>query len=154
MFVDGEFFQEQRRFTLRHLKDLGFGRTTMEDTIHEEVRVLINVINEQLTSSPDNIVNFKGIFNLSTLNILWALVAGERFSREDPRLQLLLNVVNHFNTSFKPMTAYIPVPKILIKLFPKLREIIGIRNDIFEPLQNFLRVRPVYNWMNKLITDH
>ena len=141
MFIDGDFFREQRRFTLRHLRDLGFGRTSAEDMIHEEIRELIHVISDQSTSDPDRIVDFKsGIFNRSVLNILWALVGGERFSRDDARLTSLMDMVDFFNRNFKPQSANVAVPAFLLRMFPSLRKIIGLRNDIFEPLQNFIRV--------------
>jgi methyl farnesoate epoxidase/farnesoate epoxidase len=45
--VDGEFWQEQRRFTLRHLRDLGFvGKTSIEDQMMEEISDLISDITE------------------------------------------------------------------------------------------------------------
>ena len=33
----GMFWQEQRRFTLKHLKDLGFGRNKLDAIVQEEV---------------------------------------------------------------------------------------------------------------------
>lgn len=141
MFVDGEFFREQRRFALRHLRDLGFGRTSAEEMIQEEIRELIGLIGEQAASDPDGVVNFKaGIFNRSVLNILWALIGGERFRADDARLGSLLDMVEFFNRSFKPQTASIAMPAFLLRLFPSLWTIMGIRNDIFKPLQDFMRV--------------
>ena len=140
MFIDGEFFSQQRRFALRHLRDFGFGRTSMEDLIHEEIRDLMTEIRERSASDPNNVVDFKGIFNLSVLNVIWALIGGERFNRNDARLTQLLDMVEFFTRSFKPLTAAIPVPAFLLRLFPSLRTIIGIRNDIFQPMQNFIRV--------------
>ena len=57
----GQEWQEQRRFTMKQLKDIGFGKSSMEDLILEEVeklsQLLIKVCNK-------------------TRLILWA---GERF---------------------------------------------------------------------------
>ncbi|XP_057381565.1 methyl farnesoate epoxidase-like [Daphnia carinata] len=140
MFVDGDFFREQRRFALRHLRDLGFGRTSAEEMIHEEIRELIRLLGEQAGSDPEGVVDFQsGTFNRNVLNILWALIGGERFRGDDARLTTLLDMVDFFNRSFKPQTASIAVPAFLLRLFPSLRKILGIRNDIFEPLQNFIR---------------
>lgn len=140
MFVDGDFYREQRRFAVRHLRDLGFGRTSMEDLIHEEIRDLMAEISEQAASSPNNVVDFKGIFNLSILNVLWALIGGERFDRNDTRLAQLLEMVELFARSFKPLTAAISVPGFLLRLFPSLRTLMGLRNDIFQPMHDFIRV--------------
>ena len=39
--TDGQLWKSQRRFTIRHLKDLGFGKTKLEHFIAEEVGDLI-----------------------------------------------------------------------------------------------------------------
>ncbi|XP_046391138.1 methyl farnesoate epoxidase [Ischnura elegans] len=41
MIVDGAFWVEQRRFVLRHLKDFGFGRRTMEELVQVEVAEMV-----------------------------------------------------------------------------------------------------------------
>ncbi|XP_071446807.1 methyl farnesoate epoxidase-like [Hetaerina americana] len=41
MIVDGAFWMEQRRFVLRHLKDFGFGRRTMENLVEVEVSEMV-----------------------------------------------------------------------------------------------------------------
>ncbi len=38
----GDVWKEQRRFTLRHLRDFGFGKASMEDIIIEEFKVLVH----------------------------------------------------------------------------------------------------------------
>lgn len=140
MFVDGDFFREQRRFALRHLRDLGFGRTSAEEMIHEEIRELIRLIGEQAGSDPEGVVHFQsGSFNRNVLNILWALTGGERFKGDDARLTSLLGMVELYNRSFKPQTASIAVPAFLLRLFPSLWKTMGIRNDIFGPLHKFMR---------------
>jgi hypothetical protein len=40
-FTDGPYWVEQRRFTLRHLRDLGFGKKSLEGIILDEAEVLI-----------------------------------------------------------------------------------------------------------------
>lgn len=40
----GQEWQEQRRFTMKQLKDLGFGKSTMEDLILEEVEKLADYL--------------------------------------------------------------------------------------------------------------
>lgn len=140
MFVDGDFSREQRRFTLRHLRDFGFGKTSIEPLIHEEIVDLVESILEQALSNPKNVVNFKGAFAQSTLNVLWTLVGGRRFDRGDSRLTYLLDITDFVNRSFKPFTSSLPVPKFLLRQFPALRKLMGIRNDVFGPLQDFIRV--------------
>ncbi len=70
MFSDGSVWREQRSFTLHTLRNLGFGRKSMEDGILEEAVDLCGHL-ESLEGSP---VDMGTEFNLSTLSVLWRLV--------------------------------------------------------------------------------
>lgn len=39
--TDGDLWKEQRRFTLRHLKDLGFGKSSLEGIMIDEIHDFI-----------------------------------------------------------------------------------------------------------------
>lgn len=137
---DGPEWQEQRRFSLRHLRDLGFGKTSSEGLIREEIDDLMDEI--RLQSGRNQPVDFKGMFNLSLINILWALIGGERFKRDDVRLARLLDIVDSFIHSANFTRANIPFPAIFLRLFPSTtRNFLGLRNDLFTPLQDFIRVK-------------
>ena len=41
VFVDGEFFNEQKKFCLRHLKSFGLGTSLMEERVAMEVSDLM-----------------------------------------------------------------------------------------------------------------
>ena len=47
-FTDGMYWREQRRFTLRHLRDFGFGRRfqDFEIEVGHEMQGLVNMIKE------------------------------------------------------------------------------------------------------------
>ena len=145
MFIDGEMWQEQRRFALRHLRDLGFGRTSSENIIHEEIHDLIEKIKSQAKSN-NGVVDFKGIFPLSMLNVLWSIIGGERFQHDDARLKKLLEAVNLFVRSGNQFRAGIPVPKFLLKIFPFLKRFLGIPVELFVPIQNFIRVFYIFSF--------
>ncbi|KAG8235108.1 hypothetical protein J437_LFUL015535 [Ladona fulva] len=49
MIVDGAFWQEQRRFVLRHLKDFGFGRRTMEELVQVEVAEMAKFLMSEIS---------------------------------------------------------------------------------------------------------
>lgn len=49
IFTDGPYWQELRRFTLRHLRDFGYGRTSMESLIMQEADDLIKEIRSKDT---------------------------------------------------------------------------------------------------------
>ena len=145
-FTDGEFWREQRRFTMRQLRDMGFGKTSIEYQTMEEIRDLIDEIKNQANSNPDNVVDFKGIFVVSVVNILWAIVGGERFRRDDARFKRLLEDIDLFFRVGNPVRANVPIPAFLLRLFPGLRSYFGVQSDMFEPLQKFIKVSAIiYN---------
>jgi len=70
---NGELWQEQRRFALRHLRDLGMGRSSIETHIQKEALEMI----ETLKKSVGKPFDFKQSLNIAITNIVWALVAGK-----------------------------------------------------------------------------
>ena len=138
MFVDGTFWQEQRRFTMRHLRDLGFGKTSIEDQMMDEVRDLIRDIEDSARSDSKGIVDMSNTFQVSVVNILWAIVAGKRYQRNDPKFLQLLDSVNKFfrNGNVVP----IPLPQWLLKKFASLRRLVGFNYEFIEPIVKFIEV--------------
>ncbi|CAG7731399.1 unnamed protein product, partial [Allacma fusca] len=82
ILTTGQEWQDQRRFTLRHLRDFGFGKNYMEGLIEEEVDELLDWLKSQ-GSSPVSL-NFK--FSLAVVNSLWRIITGKRFNQCDPKL--------------------------------------------------------------------
>ena len=84
------------------------------------------------------------MFMIPVLNVLWKIVAGERYDYKDPRMKSLMSMLAFlFETNFqKPDVAWF-MP-FLAKLFPKLeRRIEGlsgkpgdIRHFLIETIQN------------------
>ena len=66
----GSFWQEQRRFTLKHLKDLGFGRQKLDVIIHDEAKDVIEDI--KITSKQGDIL-LDTMFNFPIINIQMGL---------------------------------------------------------------------------------
>ncbi|EFX83937.1 hypothetical protein DAPPUDRAFT_194538 [Daphnia pulex] len=138
LIVDGDFWQEQRRFTLRHLRDLGFGKTSIEDQMMGEISDLILDITGAAKSDPDHIVDFKAIFTVSVFNILWAIIGGKRYQRDDPAFKQLLANVDLFLRGGNIAQVVIPVPAFLVRLFPSLPSRLGVKDELFVPIQQFI----------------
>lgn len=73
---DGPGWKERRRFTLHHLRNLGFGKSSMESIVMEEIEKLSDHLKDNL----DKDVKFDYFFVFSFLNIAWSIVGGEFFS--------------------------------------------------------------------------
>ena len=74
MFNDGDEWKVQRRFTLKTLKDFGFGKASLESLLLDEA----NRINDHLKLGAGKPFQVQNFFNIVILNILWKIVAGER----------------------------------------------------------------------------
>lgn len=90
VFSDGKHWEKQRKFSLQKLKNFGMGRTEMETKIEEESRELVGLFKTKC-SQPILIHN---TFDISAINVLWAMMAGERFTLEDSRLTKLFNIIH------------------------------------------------------------
>ena len=74
MFANGQEWQEQRRFTLRNLRDFGFGKTSMENLIQEEIEKCMEVLGGEVGKTTQ--IGLK--MNIAILNALWAILTGEK----------------------------------------------------------------------------
>ena len=141
VLTDGPIWQEQRRFTLRHLRDLGFGKTSIEDQMMDEIQDLIKDIKEMAKSDPNQVVHFRTeTFSVSAINILWAITGGKRFQRNDVALKKLLQNVDVFVKNGNPIGGSLPIPQFLIRRFPIIPKLLGFDSRLFCPLQEFVQV--------------
>ncbi len=62
----------------------------------EEINDLISDITEAARSDPGHVVDFKLIFTVSVINILWAIVGGKRYRRDDPEFKKILDNIDQF----------------------------------------------------------
>ncbi len=100
IFNEGLKWQEQRRFMLTTLRDFGFGKSSMEDVIAEEVEHFKSYLDEQrAAAASDGLISVQNFFNIGILNVLWRLVAGRRFEYGDPKLQELMRMTSDLITT-------------------------------------------------------
>ena len=86
LFSSGSNWVDQRRFTLHKLRNLGFGKHSMEDVVAEESSDLCDFL-EGVKEEP---INIRNVFNSSVLNVLWRIVSNEKLARDDQRLKELM----------------------------------------------------------------
>ena len=82
---NGNLWNEQRSFSLKILKRLGFGRLKFENSIHQEISYLISKIDER-NQEP---VHIKKLLGPSASNIISLMVTGERFDFDHPKRMML-----------------------------------------------------------------
>jgi len=83
----GEVWREQRRFSMRTLRDFGFGRASMEDMILEEAKELCDWLKKQNGA----LVELNDRFHLAVVNSLWRILTGERHEHDDKALLEILD---------------------------------------------------------------
>jgi len=113
IWTSGTQWSTQRRFSLKTLKDFGFGKDRIEDSIHFEADLLI----DKFLSSPGEDFLLSSDFNVPIINILWQMVTGCRFTADDPRgMKMLDQVTVIFTQGAKVDT----MPYWLNRLFPRI----------------------------------
>ena len=108
-FSQGNYWKEQRRFLLRNLRDFGFGKIEMEDTILDEVEKLCAEYSK-LEGKPFCLDN---TLNLSVVNALWVILTGEKLPLKNPKL---LKIVSDINNSVKKIKSNL---NLLTPISPK-----------------------------------
>ncbi|XP_013778622.2 cytochrome P450 2C28-like [Limulus polyphemus] len=90
--VNGSWWTEQRRFSVHILRNLGYGKTKMEDHIKDE----INIILAHLASLDGTVCDVREVLVPSMSNIISAFVFGRRFDYNDPKRKYLDERLNEF----------------------------------------------------------
>ncbi|KAF4523114.1 hypothetical protein B566_EDAN003128 [Ephemera danica] len=141
-FTNGPFWREQRRFTLRHLRDFGFGRRSMVILIHEEARALINTINAAI-SDPDNDFDLLPLLPLLSINVLWTIMAGKRHDLDDSEFQKLTRSVLNFFRDGNPINP--------VRISPFLQKI-PIINAAYK--RQLACMKEIKEYIQKTIDEH
>ena len=141
--IQGQDFDEQNHFAVRHLID--FTKPNLENVFREEITDLLNELKGQCDSDPDGLVDFKGLFNISVINMLWAVVAGKRFQHDDAQLKRLQQGVEDMFRGGSLMAVSVPLPTVVFRLFPFLKNYFTVGNDLWAPMKQFIKVIPILN---------
>ncbi len=111
----GPHWKEQRRFMLSTLRDFGFGKSTMEDVINEEVAYFADHLAKEAAASREKgVISVQNFFNVTILNVLWRIVAGKRYDYGDSELGRILKIAADVtNTTSTPGFALMFPKKVL-----------------------------------------
>ena len=143
VITDGEEWQEQRRFCLKTLKNFGFGKSSFESLMVEEIKKFCSELRQECRQGP---VDLSNRFNVMVINILSRIIGGKSFDYQDKKFAEL---VQHLTKGF---SAIAPTPKLAILFaFPFLRK-------LFPKLTGFDVLKKgyhgVYDFLEKEIKEH
>ena len=138
----GDFWEEQRRFSHRNMRELGFGKSSIEDQMMEEINDLISEMSETAKSNAEHVVDFNDIFKVSMVNILWGIVGLKCYRRSDPTFKKLFDSIEEFLQNGRNIViGNLPIPEFLIRVFPSLPRILGMKTELFSSIQKIIMVK-------------
>ena len=108
--TEGENWSKQRRFGLKALRDLGFGRRIIEEIINNE----IDEMTSKLGSHTGEDYFLGSEFNIPVINVLWQLVAGYRFDENISQDRSTINDIIWMFINFVSLSTF---PISITKLF-------------------------------------
>ena len=76
VFTDGQFYWNQKHFAVKHLKNFGFGKTSLQTVIVDQANDLTNFLEKQSVVGYVEISN--EVFATPVINVLWSMMAGDR----------------------------------------------------------------------------
>jgi len=97
---------------VRHLRDFGFGKSSMEETLHVEVEKLVELLGKRAGQAQV----LDGALNISVINALWVMMVGEKMELEDPKLHRVTRTINSLlKDTFpqSPLAFVLPYPTFL-----------------------------------------
>lgn len=141
LFGNGETWKNIRRFSIRTLRDFGFGKQKGQDAVmEEELDELIRRLDDKIANERDSSICMSQLFSVSVLNIIWSMMAGTRFSHDDAKLQALVKHI-YDNTRFMKASGNILMAYPFLRT--PLRKITGIgegRRELFRNMQKQFQV--------------
>lgn len=154
LVANGEGWKEMRKFVHKTLTKQGFGRTRALEMIHE-----IEILNffehlDKLREDPEvgECFDMQGLFNVSTYNILWRMVAGTKFSYNNEELIHMMKLMEEFAHGVHPR-------EMGVLVFPWLRHFKAFSGfemiiDNHKKMQTFFLVRKPYTLiLNRHLVD-
>ncbi|KAM4771237.1 cytochrome P450 2K1-like [Rhinophrynus dorsalis] len=90
LFSHGENWKIMRRFTISKLRDLGMGRSIIEDKINEECDYLVERFNTYGGKPFDNF----SIINAAAANVIVYILFGHRLEFDNPMFVRLMSLMN------------------------------------------------------------
>lgn len=90
----GHAWTEQRRFSLKALRDLGFGKNNLDSRIQDEVMIMINDFFMEEMETKGEVFMDGTSFNAPIINVLWHIVGSKRFDLKDAETKKLMQRVN------------------------------------------------------------
>ncbi|XP_046401397.1 methyl farnesoate epoxidase-like [Ischnura elegans] len=140
-FADGPAWVEQRRFTIRQLRDLGLlGLQKVQHHVQAEITALLQSIRSlpEGTVKGSRLIEANGVFTIHIVNVLWALMSGKHCSIDDTDLRNLFNFLTRTFRGGQRSSALLnalPWVRFILPNYSQYNEI----NETWTSLQQFIK---------------
>ncbi|KAF2363761.1 Cytochrome P450 [Trinorchestia longiramus] len=142
---DGPAWSENRRFLLRHLRDLGMGKTTLEDSIHDEAAMLV----DHLETCVDKPTVMDVFINGAVLNVIWQMLASTRFDINDKEIQEHIRAVEETCVIMNGPIFLLDICPRLVKILPTFIKNKVMKVDIITDIRDRL-----FGMFKKIVAEH
>ncbi|XP_071154085.1 cytochrome P450 2J6-like [Mytilus edulis] len=136
---DGEKLKELKRFTLRALREFGFGKGSLEENIQEEVNIFLDFIDETNGTS----FSLDEKVNVSISNIICSIVFGKRYEYDDHKFVKLMKILDDYISNSTLTT--------VLNFIPNLRHLPG---DIFSAKKVLSNQKEIEEFIQARIDEH
>uniref|UniRef100_A0A0P4WDM3 Cytochrome P450 n=1 Tax=Scylla olivacea TaxID=85551 RepID=A0A0P4WDM3_SCYOL len=121
-------WHNNRRFSLRQLRDLGMGKSKLVDAVQMRAMWLVEKFSERAGNGTPIALPIK----IAITNVIWQLVGGKQFEEDDPKMTEFDTILKEFLDSetlyaiqdFLPWVRYL-MPAFLFKRLTKEHVIIN-----------------------------
>ncbi|PAA54767.1 hypothetical protein BOX15_Mlig004603g1 [Macrostomum lignano] len=139
VLTDGEIWREYRRFTLKTLRDFGFGRHGAEEIIAIEAEHMVSTLDAAAGEPVETLM----VMSTATSNVICQLVFGSRLASEDERFSEMLNLFRNLTqNSSSNFNRYIFMSVMpLVKNIPPLMELLLKVPSSKRVVENFEKLR-------------
>ena len=126
VFSNGSYWREQRRFLSKNLKDFGFGKSSLETLLDEEVLKLCKHLKQESGDGSVQVSMMQPL-KLVIISILWAILFGEQQDLNDPKLVKLVNLIDEGLRVVSPQTFLgLILPNPAMTNWPLIRSLTGM----------------------------
>ncbi|CAG7727850.1 unnamed protein product, partial [Allacma fusca] len=115
IFLEKQGWAEWRKFTIKTLKEVGFGQLALESRIIDEVQDFRSFLRKNLNKP----LYLQESIEIAALNSLWVILTGEKYDLEDPEKKEILKTITDGVSDQSIMGIVVFLPW-LGKLFPEM----------------------------------
>ncbi len=112
------------------LSELGFGKSTMETIIMDEVEASCNLLSQKVSSNGGRL-KLSRAFSPATNNVIWRIVSGKRSKQDDPSLEEFMEISKEVFMFFET-DDLVKVLQINSIWFAKFCKWIGVKINVFD----------------------